>query len=62
MKLHDTDMNKVLFKVAVRYPGEYLGHYRGGGAEQTNENEFVRIYGRCSQLKPTLQKKDKCGG
>ena len=62
MKLHDLDMNRVSFEVTMRYPGKYLGHYRGGRTEQTNENEFVRSYGRHSQLKPTLQKKDKCGG
>ena len=62
MKLRDLDMNRVSFEVTTTYPGKYLRHYRGGGTEQTNENEFARSYGRNSQLKPTLQKKDKCGG
>ena len=62
MKSHDPDMNKVSFEVTMRYPGKCLGHYREGRAEQPTENESVRNYGKCSQLKPTLQKKDKCGG
>ena len=62
MKSHDLDMNRVLFEVTAKYPGRYLGHYKGGGTRQTNKNESVRSYGRHSQLKPTLQTKDKCGG
>ena len=56
MKSHDPDMNKVSFEVTTRYPGKYLGHYRGGRTKPPNENESARNYGRCSQLKPTLQK------
>ena len=62
MKLHDPNVNKVLFEVTVKYPGKYLGYYRGGRAKPPNENKSARNYGRCNQLKPTLQKKDKCGG
>ena len=62
MKLHDPDMNKVSFEVTVIYPGKNLGYYRRGRVEPPNENESVRNYGKCSQLKSTLQKKGKCGG
>ena len=62
MKLHGLDMNRVPFEVTAKYPGRYLGHYKGGRTRQTNKNEFARSYGRHSQLKPTLQMKDKCGG
>ena len=57
MKSHDLDMNRVSFEVTVRYPGKYLGHYRGGGTEQTNENEFVRNYGRHSQFNQHCKRK-----
>ena len=54
MKTHDPDMNKVLFEVTTGYPGKYLGYYRGGRAEPSNENGSARNYERRSQSKSTL--------